>query len=93
MITFKGGKPFVLEAVEPVRTTELATWIAHGTGGHYTVMRLKNRDTEIADTEVPVAQELAKKMLGRITIYILTGATINCIALSWSGKYTKEVTA
>lgn len=64
MITFKGGKPYVLEAVEPVRTTELATWIAHGTGGHYTVMRLKNRDTAIADTEIPVAQALAKKMLG-----------------------------
>lgn len=64
MITFKDGKPFVLEAVEPVRTTDLATWISHGTGGHYTVMRLKNRDAEITTEEVSVAQAQAKKMLG-----------------------------
>jgi uncharacterized protein YycO len=64
MITYIKGKPFVLEAVEPVCITELASWIARGTGGHYTVMRLKNRDTEIVDAEIPVAQSLAKKMLG-----------------------------
>ncbi len=64
MITFINGKPFVLEAVEPVRTTALDTWIKHGTGGHYTVMRLKNRAIEITDAEIPVAQTLAKKMLG-----------------------------
>jgi hypothetical protein len=64
MITFINGKPFVLEAVEPVRTTALDTWIKHGTGGHYTIMRLKNRATEIADSEIPNAQALAKKMLG-----------------------------
>jgi uncharacterized protein YycO len=64
MITFINGKSFVLEAVEPVRTTGLATWIAHGTGSHYTVMRLKNRTAEIANSEISVAQALAKKMLG-----------------------------
>ncbi|WP_033417431.1 YiiX family permuted papain-like enzyme [Cytophaga aurantiaca] len=64
MITFKGEKAYVLEAVEPVRITELATWISHGTGGHYTVMRLKNRTAEIENAEIPVAQAQAKKMLG-----------------------------
>jgi len=64
MITYIDGKPFVLEAVEPVRTTELATWIAHGTGGHYTVMRLKDRNNEILDAEIKIAQQLAKKMIG-----------------------------
>ncbi len=64
MITFVDNKPYVLEAVEPVRLTDLDTWKSHGTGGHYTVMRLKNRSTEILDTEIPIAQALGKKMLG-----------------------------
>ena len=64
MITFVNSKPYVLEAVEPVRLTELETWKTHGTGGHYTVMRLKNRSAEIPDTEIPVAQALGRKMLG-----------------------------
>lgn len=64
IITFVNNKPHVLEAVEPVRLTELDVWKAQGTGGHYTVMRLKNRNTDIQDTEVPVAQALGKKMLG-----------------------------
>jgi hypothetical protein len=64
MITFVGNKPCVLEAVEPVRITPLATWIAHGTGAHYTVMRLKNRSTEITEEEIITSKALAKKMLG-----------------------------
>lgn len=64
MITYIEGKPFVLEAVEPVRTTPLTDWIAHGIGGHYTVMRLKERNDEILDSEISIAQQLAKKMIG-----------------------------
>ena len=64
MITYIEGKPFVLEAVEPVRTTPLTDWIAHGIGGHYTVMRLKERNAEILDSEISIAQQLAKKMIG-----------------------------
>ena len=85
IITFINGKPFVLEAVEPVRTTELASWIAHGTGGHYTVMRLKNRDSEIKSSEIPIAQALAKKMLGiHYDIYFNWGDDqLYCSELVW----------
>jgi len=85
MITFVNGKPFVLEAVEPVRTTDLATWIAHGTAGHYTVMRLKNRDVEIVSSEIPIAQALAKKMLGiHYDIYFNWGDDqLYCSELVW----------
>ena len=85
MITFINGKPFVLEAVEPVRTTDLATWIAHGTAGHYTVMRLKNRDVEIVSSEIPIAQALAKKMLGiHYDIYFNWGDDqLYCSELVW----------
>lgn len=64
MITFIDQKPFVLEAVEPVRVTPLATWINHGIGGKYTVMRLKNRPEEIKANEIDSAKAIAKKMLG-----------------------------
>lgn len=64
MITFINKKPYVLEAVEPVRATPLSDWIEHGIGGKYTVMRLKNRATEILDTEIDSAKTIANKMLG-----------------------------
>ena len=64
MITYRDQKPFVLEAVEPVRVTPLATWISHGIGGKYTIMRLKNRAAEIQNTEIDSARILADNMLG-----------------------------
>jgi hypothetical protein len=36
------GKPFVFEAVATVRYTPLDRWIARGSGGRYTVKRLRN---------------------------------------------------
>lgn len=41
VVLFRDGKPFVFEAVQPVRWTPLAQWIARGEGGHYVVKRLK----------------------------------------------------
>ncbi len=43
LIVYKEGQFLVLEAVEPVRYTELGDWIARGEGGKYTVMRLQPR--------------------------------------------------
>ena len=40
----KGGKPYVFEAVEPVKLTPLKDWIARGVSGHYVVKRLSNAD-------------------------------------------------
>ncbi len=38
------GKAGVFEAVEPVRLTPLAEWIARGQDGHFVVKRLRNAD-------------------------------------------------
>lgn len=85
MITFVDKKPFVLEAVEPVRVTPLSTWIAHGIGGKYTVMRLKDRTTEILDAEIDSAKTIAKTMLGRhYDIYFNWGDDqLYCSELVW----------
>jgi uncharacterized protein YycO len=42
MITLKNGKPFVLEAVQPVCIIPLAKWISRGKDNHYVVKRLKD---------------------------------------------------
>lgn len=85
MITFIDQKPFVLEAVEPVRVTPLSAWKAHGIGGKYTVMRLKKRSEEILGTEIDNAKVLANKMLGlHYDIYFNWGDDeLYCSELVW----------
>lgn len=41
VVLHRNGRPYVFEAVEPVRYTPLADWIARGQGGHYVVKRLR----------------------------------------------------
>ena len=40
LILYRGAKPYVFEAVGPVRYTPLQAWINRGLGGHYVVKRL-----------------------------------------------------
>ena len=40
LVTFRDGKPYVLEAEATVRATALAEWLQRGDGGHYVVRRL-----------------------------------------------------
>jgi hypothetical protein len=40
IIFYKKGKPYVLEAVNPVRSIPLSTWVSNGVGGKYKVVRL-----------------------------------------------------
>lgn len=42
IILFKSGKPYVFEAVQPVKYTPLNTWLNRGKGGHYAIKRLKS---------------------------------------------------
>lgn len=41
VVLHRGGRAYVFEAVEPVRYTPLADWIARGQGGHYVAKRLR----------------------------------------------------
>ena len=85
MITIQNGQPYVLEAIEPVCITALSSWIARGNGSHYTVMRLKKRDSLILSNEIPTAQSIGKKMVG--THYDLyfgwTDDRLYCSELVW----------
>ncbi len=47
LVLHRAGKPYVFEAVQTVRYTPLADWIARGNGGHYVVKRLKDADVQL----------------------------------------------
>jgi len=42
IVFLNGGKPVVLEAVEPVKLTPLGQWLARGNRGHFVVKRLRD---------------------------------------------------
>ena len=42
IVLFKDGKPYVFEAVQPVKYTPLETWLDRGKGKHYVVKRPKS---------------------------------------------------
>jgi uncharacterized protein YycO len=56
IVYLEDGQPMVFEAVEPVKLTPLATWIARGVNGHYVVKRL-------ADAETLLTPEALQRML------------------------------
>lgn len=48
VVLFRKGRPYVLEAVQPVRFTPLQAWLDHGENGHYVVKRTKLPLTQAA---------------------------------------------
>jgi uncharacterized protein YycO len=62
VVLFLKGKPFVLEAVQPVRYTPLNAWLDHGEKGHYVVKRMKQPLTQ---TAIARLRQHAKDYLGK----------------------------
>jgi hypothetical protein len=58
LVLFRGGKPYVFEAIATVRYTPLADWIARGEGGSYVVRRLTHGLTPEQVTRLRAAAEL-----------------------------------
>jgi hypothetical protein len=65
IVFFKKGKPFVFEAVGPVRYTELTAWVKRGVGGHVVVKRLKDADTWLSPGNLKRMRSSAKRLQGR----------------------------
>lgn len=42
VVLVRKGKPYVFEAVQPVKYTPLDAWLSRGKGGHYVIKRLKS---------------------------------------------------
>jgi len=62
IIFFQNGKPFVFEAVQPVRVTPLKDWINRGVRGKYIVSRVK---TPLNKSQTSEMYNYAKKQLGK----------------------------
>ncbi|HKM12897.1 MAG TPA: YiiX family permuted papain-like enzyme [Bacteroidales bacterium] len=59
------GKFYVFEAVQPVKSTPLDQWIAHGKGGHYVIKRLKNADQILTAETLRIMKQEGEKFKGK----------------------------
>ena len=86
------GKYFVYEAVQPVKLTPLADWVARGQSGHYVVKRLKNADKILTESVFAKMKRTGQQFKGKsYDIYFeWSDDKIYCSELVW--KMYKEAT-
>jgi len=65
IIYIRDGKPFVYEAIEPVKLTPLNDWISRGSGKHFTVKRLSNAKKVLTPDAINKMLEVGKKFEGK----------------------------
>ena len=58
------GKWQVYEAVQPVKLTPLADWVARGQGGHFVTKRLRDAEAVLTPAALMRLKEAGKPMLG-----------------------------
>ena len=61
----QNGQWQVFEAVQPVKLTPLASWIARGQGGHFVTKRLRDAATVLTPAALMRLKAAGKPMLGR----------------------------
>ncbi len=85
-IVFKEGNSFyVFEAVQPVKRTPLAEWIARGEKGEYVVKRLKNAEQTLTPDVIQKMKEIGKGFYGKNydLAFEWTDEKIYCSELIW----------
>lgn len=65
IVFLDGGRPWVLEAVEPVTLTRLEDWSRRGAGGRLWVRRLRDADSILTPGAVDRMRALGRTWLGR----------------------------
>jgi uncharacterized protein YycO len=85
LIYIINGKPYVYEAVQPVKTTPLEEWITHGKNDDYVVKRLKNAATVLDKTTIKKMKEYGKTFNNKdYDLYFeWTDDKIYCSELVW----------
>ena len=85
IVLLRDGRPFVFEAVEPVRFTALDKWIARGDKGHCVIKRLRNADSILDPKGLARIHKLVPEFEGKH--YDLTfgwsDSAIYCSELVW----------
>ena len=85
-IVFKEGDSFyVFEAVQPVKRTPLAEWIARGEKGEFVVKRLKNAEQTLTPGMIQKMKEIGKGFYGKNydSAFEWTDEKIYCSELIW----------
>lgn len=84
IIYFKKNRAYVLEAVQPVKLTPLAGFIAHGVNKKYVVKRLKNPDILTQDIQLKMEVE-ARRHVGKDYDWVFgwSDDRIYCSELIW----------
>lgn len=65
IIYIKDHEYYVLEAVQPVKITSLASFIARGNAGHYVVKRLKKSKQLLTDSVLNNMKTIGNQFLGK----------------------------
>ena len=60
----QGGQWQVFEAVQPVKLTPLADWVARGQGGHFVTKRLRDADAVLTPAALARLQAAGQPLLG-----------------------------
>ena len=85
-IVFKEGNSFyVFEAVQPVKRTPLAEWIARGEKGEFVVKRLKNAEQTLTPDVIQKMKEIGKGFYGKNydSAFEWSDEKIYCSELIW----------
>ena len=85
-IVFKEGNSFyVFEAVQPVKRTPLAEWIARGEKGEFVVKRLKNAEQNLTPDVIQKMKEIGKGFYGKNydSAFEWSDEKIYCSELIW----------
>ncbi len=65
LIFHEQGKPYVLEALQPVTVTSLTDWIARGKNKHYVIKRLKNADKILSTSVLAKMKKIGEEFRGK----------------------------
>jgi len=65
IVYVRDGKPFVFEAVQPVKLTPLDDWIERGEGRHVVVKRLRDADARLTVETLLKMRAVGEQLAGR----------------------------
>ena len=65
IVLYRGGRPYVFEAVATVRYTPLQQWIRRGASGHFVVKRLKKARSLLTPQALTALRRAARSMESR----------------------------
>lgn len=85
LIFHEDGKPYVLEAVQPVTVTTLTDWIARGKNKHYVIKRLKEADKVLSAEILAKMKRIGEEFLGKNydATFEWSDSRIYCSELIW----------